>query len=125
MLSMGLQGVSCQAFSAPISKVSLLLVDRADGFVTKGYSGIASASLNTARQMGGILGVAILGTLLGNQALFTGTEEAVFIMLGAFLLGLVLILSTTRGARSRSTQMSVLVVPLSGFSRSTSTLIAS
>lgn len=104
MLSMGLQGVSCQAFSAPISKVSLLkvsllLVDRADGFVTKGYSGIASASLNTARQMGGILGVAILGTLLGNQALFTGTEEAVFIMLGAFLLGLVLILSTTRGEK--------------------------
>ena len=66
------------------------------GSVSKEYSGIASASLNTARQMGGILGVAILGTLLANQTLFTGTEEAVFIMLGAFLLGFVLILSTTR-----------------------------
>ena len=64
--------------------------------VAKEQSGIASASLNTARQMGGVLGVAILGTVLGSQSLFTGTEEALFIMLGSFLLGLVLILSSAK-----------------------------
>lgn len=64
--------------------------------VGKEQSGIASASLNTTRQMGGVLGVAILGTVLGSQALFIGTEKAVFIMLGFFLLGLVLILSSGR-----------------------------
>ncbi len=62
--------------------------------VTKEHSGIASACLNTARQMGGTLGVAILGTVLGTQSLFRGAEETLFIMLGAFLLGVVLILST-------------------------------
>lgn len=64
--------------------------------VGKEQSGIASASLNTTRQMGGVLGVAILGTVLGSQALFIGTEKAIFIMLGFFLLGLVLILSSGR-----------------------------
>jgi MFS transporter, DHA2 family, methylenomycin A resistance protein len=63
--------------------------------VAKEHSGIASACLNTARQMGGTLGVAILGTVLANQALFRGAEETLLIMLGAFLLGIVLILSTT------------------------------
>jgi DHA2 family methylenomycin A resistance protein-like MFS transporter len=67
--------------------------------VAKEYSGVASACLNAARQMGGVLGVAILGTVLGNQSLFPGTETALFIMLGAFLLGFVLILSTAKRAR--------------------------
>lgn len=65
----------------------------------KEYSGVASACLNTARQMGGVLGVAILGTVLGNQPLFSGTEAALFIMFGAFLLGFILILSTARQTR--------------------------
>lgn len=62
--------------------------------VEKEYSGVASACLNAARQMGGVLGVAILGTLLGTQALFIGTQEALVVMMSAFLLGCALILST-------------------------------
>ncbi len=62
--------------------------------VAKEYSGIASAALNTARQLGGVLGIAILGTVLSRQSLLVGTQTALLIMLGAFLLGCVLILSS-------------------------------
>ncbi len=62
--------------------------------VEKEYSGVASACINAARQMGEVLGVAVLGTLLGTQDLFTGTQEALIVMMSVFLLGCGLILST-------------------------------
>ena len=68
--------------------------------VEKEYSGIASVCLNTARQMGGVLGVAIQGTVLGGQPLFGGVQWTLVIMAGAFLLGLALVLSTLRPARA-------------------------
>lgn len=58
--------------------------------VSREHSGIASASLNAARQMGGMLAVAILGTALNNPSLFAGVQSALFVLIGAFLLGFLL-----------------------------------
>jgi DHA2 family methylenomycin A resistance protein-like MFS transporter len=71
---------------------AMMIVVRAS--VAKEYSGVASACLNASRQMGGVLGVTILGTVLGNQSLFLATQTALGIMLGVFLLGFVLILTS-------------------------------
>jgi DHA2 family methylenomycin A resistance protein-like MFS transporter len=87
-----LVGVTASFIVTPMTTVILASVG-------KEQSGIASACLNAARQMGGVLGVALLGTVLGSQALFVGTEEALFIMSGGFLLGFVLILSSTNQPR--------------------------
>jgi len=61
--------------------------------VAKEYSGIASACLNTARQMGGVLSVAILGTVSSSQSLFPGVQISLFITAGVLLLGFFLSLS--------------------------------
>jgi MFS transporter, DHA2 family, methylenomycin A resistance protein len=62
----------------------------------KEHSGIVSACLNAARQMGGVLGVAILGSALGSRSLFTGVQTALCILIGACLIGFLLSLSSRR-----------------------------
>src|SRR5258708_1309285 len=53
-------------------------------------SGIASGMLNVSRQVGGVFGVAILGTLVGNQQTFlSGTHLAFVIAGGVLIFGLV------------------------------------
>lgn len=66
--------------------------------VVKERSGIASASLNAARQMGGMLGVAMLGTALGSQSLSSGVQVALFMLIGAFALGFLLSFSARKSA---------------------------
>lgn len=67
----------------------------------KEQSGIASALLNAARQIGGVLGVALLGAALGNSATVAGMQTALLILEGASLIGLLLSISLARreGAR--------------------------
>jgi DHA2 family methylenomycin A resistance protein-like MFS transporter len=53
--------------------------------------GIASGVINAARQAGGVLGVALLGTLVTARASFAaGLQLGVALSAGAFLLGAVL-----------------------------------
>ena len=53
--------------------------------------GIASGTLNAARQVGGVIGVALLGTLVASRGSFvTGLRTGMVIAGGAFLLGAVL-----------------------------------
>src|SRR5437867_965652 len=53
-------------------------------------SGIAAGMLNVSRQVGGVIGVAILGTLVGNQQTFLwGMHTAFVICGGVLILGLV------------------------------------
>jgi len=53
--------------------------------------GIASGVINAARQAGGVLGVALLGTLVPAKAGFAaGLQLGVALSAGAFLLGAVL-----------------------------------
>ena len=54
--------------------------------------GIASGVVNAARQAGGVLGVAILGSLVSARATFTGGLRAGLIVAGcAFLAGAALV----------------------------------
>ncbi|GHO47034.1 MFS transporter [Ktedonospora formicarum] len=56
----------------------------------KAQSGIASGMLNVSRQVGGVIGVAILGTLVGNQQMFLSGMHLAFVVAGGVLfLGLV------------------------------------
>ena len=56
----------------------------------RAQSGIASGTLNVSRQVGGVLGVAILGTLVGNQQTFLWGMHLAFVIAGGVLvLGLV------------------------------------
>jgi DHA2 family methylenomycin A resistance protein-like MFS transporter len=55
------------------------------------FAGIASGILNAARQVGGVLGIALLGTLIADEVHFsTGMHTALAIVTGTFLLGAVL-----------------------------------
>ena len=56
----------------------------------RAQSGIAAGMLNVSRQVGGVIGVAILGALVGNQQTFlSGLHLAFVIAGGVLLLGLV------------------------------------
>ncbi|GHO98194.1 MFS transporter [Reticulibacter mediterranei] len=67
----------------------------------KEQSGIASALLNAARQIGGVLGVALLGAALGNSATVAGMQSALLIMGGACMIGLLLSISLARRENAR------------------------
>jgi DHA2 family methylenomycin A resistance protein-like MFS transporter len=67
----------------------------------KEQSGIASALLNAARQVGGVLGVALLGAALGNSATVSGMQSALLIMEGACVIGLLLSVSLARRENAR------------------------
>jgi len=55
------------------------------------FAGIASGILNAARQVGGVLGVALLGALIADKVHFTtGMHTALAIVAGTFLVGAVL-----------------------------------
>jgi DHA2 family methylenomycin A resistance protein-like MFS transporter len=61
------------------------------------FAGIASGVLNAARQVGGVLGVALLGALIADRAHFTtGMHAALAVVAGTFLVGAAL---ATRCAR--------------------------
>jgi sugar phosphate permease len=66
------------------------MTEAAISHAPKAQSGIASGMLNVSRQVGGVIGVAILGALVGNQQTFlSGMHLAFVIAGGVLLLGLV------------------------------------
>jgi DHA2 family methylenomycin A resistance protein-like MFS transporter len=66
----------------------------------KEYSGIASGVLNAARQVGGVLGVALLGTLVSDLTRFVGgMHVALGIVAGTFALGALLSFAYVRRPR--------------------------
>lgn len=83
--------VSCYAGFVASPMAALVLAD-----VPKEQSGIASALLNAARQIGGVLGVALLGAALGNSSSIEGIQIAILIMAGACVVGLLLSISLAR-----------------------------
>lgn len=60
-------------------------------------AGIASAVVNASRQTGGVLGVALLGSLSGNE-IVAGPHTAGFVCAGSFLVGAALSLAYVRRA---------------------------
>jgi len=68
--------------------------------VSRAQGGLASGVLNSARQTGGVIGVAVLGALLGEPATFIGAEAAEYVAAG--LLCLASALAVAAGKRQRS-----------------------
>jgi DHA2 family methylenomycin A resistance protein-like MFS transporter len=68
-----------------------------------GRAGIASGALNASRQVGGALGIALLGAFIASRSggsslghVLTGARAAMLVAAGAYLVGLVLALSIPR-----------------------------
>jgi DHA2 family methylenomycin A resistance protein-like MFS transporter len=69
------------------------------GNVNKAHSGIASGVLNSARQTGSVIGVALFGSLIAkNSSLLPGTRLSLIISAGLLLVSSAVIL----GARKRT-----------------------
>lgn len=91
--------------SYPLILANLLIVGLGGGLVQPssaaavlssaptGKTGVASAMVNASRQLGGVLGVALLGSLVAGGAFVSGLHLAGCVCAGAFLLGAVLSLS--------------------------------
>jgi MFS transporter, DHA2 family, methylenomycin A resistance protein len=62
------------------------MTEAAMSHAPKAQSGIASGMLNVSRQVGGVIGVAILGTLVGNQQTFLSGMHLAFVIAGGVLL---------------------------------------
>src|SRR3989440_2399440 len=66
------------------------MTEAAIAHAPQAQSGIASGMLNVSRQVGGVIGVAILGALVGNQQMFLSGMHLAFVIAGGVLvLGLV------------------------------------
>ncbi len=66
------------------------MTEAAISHAPRAQSGIAAGMLNVSRQVGGVIGVAILGTLVGNQQTFLSGMHLAFVIAGGVLvLGLV------------------------------------
>jgi DHA2 family methylenomycin A resistance protein-like MFS transporter len=68
-----------------------------------GRAGIASGALNASRQVGGALGIALLGAFIASRSggsslahVLTGARAAMVVAAGAYLAGLILALSIPR-----------------------------
>jgi DHA2 family methylenomycin A resistance protein-like MFS transporter len=60
------------------------------GSVDRARSGVASGTLNSSRQAGSVLGVAVFGSLVAQDARFTtGFHIALLISLGLIVIGVV------------------------------------
>jgi MFS transporter, DHA2 family, methylenomycin A resistance protein len=70
--------------------------------VDRTQSGLASGILNSARQTGGVIGVAILGALLGEPATWTGARAAQYVAGGLFCLAGGLALAASKNWRFNS-----------------------
>jgi len=62
------------------------MTEAAIAHAPKAQAGIASGMLNVSRQVGGVIGVAILGTLVGNQQMFLPGMHLAFVIAGGVLL---------------------------------------
>jgi DHA2 family methylenomycin A resistance protein-like MFS transporter len=64
--------------------------------VERTQGGLASGILNSARQTGGVIGVALLGTLLGEPVTSAGVQAAEYVAAGVLCLASALVLITAR-----------------------------
>jgi DHA2 family methylenomycin A resistance protein-like MFS transporter len=69
-----------------LASVLPAMTESAISHAPRAQSGIASGMLNVSRQVGGVLGVAILGTLVGNQQTFLSGMHLAFVIAGWVLL---------------------------------------
>ncbi len=73
-----------------LASVLPAMTEAAISHAPRAQSGIAAGMLNVSRQVGGVLGVAILGTLVGNQQTFLSGMHIAFVIAGGVLvLGLI------------------------------------
>jgi DHA2 family methylenomycin A resistance protein-like MFS transporter len=68
-----------------LASVLPAMTESAISHAPRAQSGIASGMLNVSRQVGGVLGVAILGTLVGNQQTFVSGVHLAFVIAGGIL----------------------------------------
>ncbi len=61
------------------------MTEAAIAHAPQAQSGIASGMLNVSRQVGGVIGVAILGALVGNQQTFLSGMHLAFVIAGGVL----------------------------------------
>ena len=61
------------------------MTESAMSHAPKAQSGIAAGLLNVSRQVGGVIGVAILGTLVGNLQSFVSGMHLAFVIAGGVL----------------------------------------
>jgi DHA2 family methylenomycin A resistance protein-like MFS transporter len=73
-------------FGGGLAMVLPAMTEAAISHAPKAQSGIASGMLNVSRQVGGVIGVAILGTLVGNQQTFLPGMHLAFVITGVLLL---------------------------------------
>lgn len=69
-----------------------------------GRTGVASAVVNASRQVGGVLGVALLGSLVAGGSFVSGLHVAGYICAGAFLVGAVLSFSYLNASGKASSE---------------------
>jgi MFS transporter, DHA2 family, methylenomycin A resistance protein len=68
-----------------LASVLPAMTEAAISHAPRAQSGIASGMLNVSRQVGGVIGVAILGTLVGNQQAFLPGMHLAFVIAGGVL----------------------------------------
>jgi DHA2 family methylenomycin A resistance protein-like MFS transporter len=68
-----------------LASVLPAMTESAISHAPRAQSGIASGMLNVSRQVGGVIGVAILGTLVGNQQTFLSGMHLAFVIAGGVL----------------------------------------
>ncbi|WP_244949950.1 MFS transporter [Streptomyces griseofuscus] len=73
----GLTGLGCGVFSPSLNAAALLAIDPA-------YAGLGSGVLNTARQVGMAMGVALLGSLIGMHDILFGLRLSVVLVAVCF-----------------------------------------
>ncbi|MGM9444724.1 MFS transporter [Streptomyces murinus] len=73
----GLTGLGCGVFSPSLNAAALLAIDPA-------YAGLGSGVLNTARQVGMAMGVALLGSLIGMHDTLLGLRLSVVLVAACF-----------------------------------------
>src|SRR5580765_209242 len=72
---------------ASIGVIVPLMTSEILGSVDRSYSGVASGTLNTARQTGSVIGVALFGSLIGaGGSSFTDALHATLLICAALLL---------------------------------------
>jgi DHA2 family methylenomycin A resistance protein-like MFS transporter len=81
-----------------LASVLPAMTEPAISHAPRAQSGIASGMLNVSRQVGGVIGVAILGALVGNQQVFLpGMHLAFAIAGGVLVLALVVVAVNFQG----------------------------
>jgi DHA2 family methylenomycin A resistance protein-like MFS transporter len=68
-----------------LASVLPAMTESAISHAPRAQSGIAAGMLNVSRQVGGVIGVAILGTLVGNQLTFVSGMHLAFAVAGGIL----------------------------------------